>query len=130
MFIERRTTQVSGPRPNKKKGGGGGGGRSRNQESRDELWDSGIRRRGMRRVPSRSTRLSGIRRFLRLFITWELKIEIQISVCVDGLPLKSEPPRSPLSTSLVPQLSDNLIPLGNHAVSLMEFCAQSTTLLA
>ena len=39
--------------------------KSRHQISRDESWNSDIRRRGM----SRSIRLLGIRRFLRLFIT-------------------------------------------------------------
>ena len=101
----------------------------RHQANRDEPWNSGARRKRRRRMRmglSRSTRPLGIvrrGRFLLLFITGEVKIEVQIWVHVNSFPLKSEPPRSPLSTGLISQLSNNLIPLSNHTNLLMEIGA-------
>ena len=75
---------------------------------------------------SRSTRLLGIVRgeiFLSLFVAWKVDVEVQIWVRMNDFLLKSEPPRGPLSTGLVPQLFNNLIPLSEKTNSLMKVCA-------
>ena len=112
---------------------------SRHQANKDEHRNSlisGVSRRSRRWrrgvSPSRSTRLLRIvrrERFLRFFVAWEIKVEVQIWVHMNIFLLKSEPPRGPLSAGLIPQLSNNLIPLRNHTNSLMKICAQSTVLL-
>ena len=124
MSIKGKLIQVVGSRPDKKE--------KYDRANEDKPRISSVRRRRTRRGFSRSARLGGsirAKRFLRFPITWEVEIKIQIRIYTSGLLLKSEPPRCPLSTRLVPQLPNHLIPLGNHVCLLKEVCAQPTTFL-
>ena len=90
-----------------------------------------IRRRGV--GLSRGIRFSRMvcgERLLCLLVTREVKVEIQTWINVSSLLLKSEPPRSPLGTGLVPQSSYNFLPLSNQSYLLMKVPTQSTTLLS
>ena len=81
---------------------------------------------------SRSTRFLRIihgKRFLFLLVTWKVEAKVQVWVYASGLLLKSEPPKGPLSTGLIPQFSNNLIPLCNQSYLLMKVPTQSPTLL-
>ena len=110
--------------------------KSRHQESRERYRKLSISRRSRRRRGgvgfSMSTLLMRIirrKRFLCLLIAWKVEVEVQVWVYVNGLLLKCEPPRGPLSTGLVPQSSNNFISLSNQSYLLIKVPAQSATLL-
>ena len=90
-----------------------------------------IRRRGvsLSRGIKFSRRICG-ERLLCLLIAREVEVEIQTWISVSSLLLKSEPPRSPLSTGLVPQSSYNFVPLSNQSYLLMKVPTQPVTLLS
>ena len=90
-----------------------------------------IRRRGLglnRGI--RSSKMVCGERLLCLLVAREVEVEIQTWINVCSLLLKSKPPRSPLSTDLVPQSSYNFVPLSNQSYLLMKVPTQSTTLLS
>ena len=87
-----------------------------------------IRRRGV--GLSRGIRFSRMvcgERLLCLLVAMEVEVKIQTGVNVSSLLLKSEPPRSPLGTGLVPQSSYNFVPLSNQSYLQMKVPTQSTT---
>ena len=90
-----------------------------------------IRRRGLglnRGI--RSSRMVCGERLLCLLVAREVEVEIQTWINVSSLLLKSKPPRSPLSIGLVPQSSNNFVPLSNQSYLLMKVPTQSTALLS
>ena len=110
--------------------------KSQYHAGRDEHRNLGVSRRNRRLRGgmgfSRSTRSLRIicrERLLCLLVTWNIEVEVQVWVDVNGLLLKSEPLRGPLSTGLVPQSSNNFVSLSNQSYLLMKVPAQSATLL-
>ena len=69
-------------------------------------------------------------RLLCLLVTRDVEVEVQAWIDVSSPLLKSEPPRSLLSTGLVPQSPYNFIPLSHQIYLLMKVPTQSTALLS
>ena len=69
-------------------------------------------------------------RLLCLLVDRKVEVEIQTWINVSNLLLKSEAPRSPLSTGLVPQSSYKFAPLSNQSYLLLKVPTQSTALLS
>ena len=67
---------------------------------------------------------------LGLLVTRHVEVEVQVWVDISSFPLKGKPPRSPLSTGLIPQSSYNFVPLSNQSYLLMKIPTQPTTLLS
>ena len=67
---------------------------------------------------------------LSLLIARDVKVEVQAWVGTNSFPLKGKPPRSPLSTGLIPQSSYNFVPLRNQSYLLKKVPTQPTTLFS
>ena len=68
--------------------------------------------------------------FFHLLVARKVEIEGQAWVGISSLPLKGKPPRSPLSTILVPQSPYNFVPLSDQSYLLVNVPTQSTSLLS